>query len=376
MPSCSSAGLGPVSGLRWTSGVAVETVDAPLRRAAEPHAERLSAFGRLTDRPVVVGGSPRSGTTLLRTMLHCHPELAVPRETRFVIEAWDRRRRFGDLREEANRARLGRWIFKRKRTRADRFGLDPDAAIERLKAAPPTLGSLLATCFVMYAEKEGKPRWGDKRPKYAARMTAVWDLFPSAQFVHVVRDPRACVASMRKLGWYEGNIAPAVELWERSLNTVNAWRGKLAADQLLELRYEDLIAEPEATLVRVVDFAHMAGSSEALEQMLEYHKHEETRSERYHANVARPLDPSRVSSWSEALEPAEISFVENAVRPLMLQYGYEPAAEAIAPPDELVRSLARCRKRSAAARWKLAWTDRIQKVLTHRRPLAAELRAE
>jgi hypothetical protein len=356
--------------------VVVESVDLAVRRAAEPHAGRLSEFAGQRDRPVIIGGSPRSGTTLLRTMLQCHPELAIPRETRFVIEAWDRRRRFGDLRQSANRRRLARWIFTRENSQAGRLGLDPDEAIERLVAAPPTLGSLLAACFVMYAEKHDKPRWGDKRPKYAARMKAVWRLFPNAHFVNVVRDPRACVASMRKLGWFGGNIAPAVELWERSLKTTNAWRRKLAADQLLEVKYEDLVTDAEATLARVASFSGLTGDEPALKEMLGYHTHKETRSERYHANVARPLDPSRVASWDEALQPPEVAFVEDAVRPLMLQYGYEPVAEALAPPEELVRHLAQCRKRSAAARWKLAWSDGIQQVLTRRRPLAAELRAE
>jgi hypothetical protein len=356
--------------------VAVETVDVPVRRAAGPHDEPLSEFAGQRDRPVIVGGCPRSGTTLLRTMLHCHPELAMPRETRFVIEAWDRRRRFGDLRQDANRRRLARWIFMRENSRASRLGLDAEHAVERLVAAPPTLGSLLATCFVMYAEKNEKPRWGDKRPKYAARMNAVWNLFPNTHFVNVVRDPRACVASMRKLGWYDGSIAPAVELWERSLNTTNAWRQKLAADQLLEVKYEELIADPEPTLARVAAFSGLTAGEGALKEMLDYHKRKETRSERYHANVARPLDPSRVSSWSEALQPAEVAFVEKATGALMLQYGYDPVADDRAAPEELVRHLERCRKRSAAARWKLAWSDRVQRMLTYRRPLAAQLRAE
>ncbi len=212
-----------------------------------PHGEALSKFAPQLDRPVVIGGCPRSGTTLLRTMLHCHPEIAIPRETRFVLESWLQRTKFGDLEDVANRRRLASWIFERKESQANRLGLDEEEAIERLVAAPPTLGSLLATCFVMYAERNGKPRWGDKRPMYATRLSAIWDLFPNAQFIHVVRDPRACVASVRKLGWYNGKVAPALELWERSIHTVNAWRPKLSADQLLEVKYEDLVTAPEAT---------------------------------------------------------------------------------------------------------------------------------
>jgi hypothetical protein len=338
-------------------------------------AEALSRFAGQPDRPVIIGGCPRSGTTLLRTMLHCHPELAIPRETRFVVEAWQRRRKFGDLREAANRRRLAHWIFKREKTDANRLGLDSEEAIERLVAAPPTLGSMLAMCFVMFAEKQHKPRWGDKRPMYAARMTAIWDLFPNAQFLHVVRDPRACIASLRKLGWYDGHIAPMAELWERSLNAVDPWRRKLAPDQLLDVKYEDLVLEPEATVRRVAAFAGLAADEVAVEQMLRYHEFEETRSLRYHSNLSRPIDPSRIWGWKEALETPEIAFIEEATRPLMQRWGYEAVADGVHAPPELLRDFERRRRRQTAAHWKRAWKDQVQKLVTHRQPLAAELPA-
>jgi hypothetical protein len=338
-----------------------------------PHGEALSKFAPQLDRPVIIGGCPRSGTTLLRTMLHCHPEVAIPRETRFVLESWLQRTKFGDLEEAANRHRLATWIFKRKESQANRLGLDEEEAIERLVAAPPTLGSLLATCFLMYAERNGKPRWGDKRPMYAARLSAVFDLFPHAQFIHVVRDPRACIASMRKLGWYNGKIAPALELWERSIHTVNAWRPKLSADQLLEVKYEDLVTAPEATLTRVATFAGLAADDDALRQMLRYHEFEETRSERYHANLSRPLDPTRLSGWTETLTDAEIAFAEEAAGPLMRQWAYEPSANGVAAPPELLRVFKSRRRRYAVAELKLAGKDRVKKLVTHRKPLAAAL---
>lgn len=335
--------------------------------------DMLSEFAGEGGRPIIIGGCPRSGTTLLRTMLHCHPEVAIPRETRFVLEAWLRRRRFGDLRREDNRRRLAGWVFKRDKSQANRLGLDADEAIERLVAAPPTLGSMLATCFVMFAERLGRPRWGDKRPMYAARMAAIWDLFPDAQFIHVVRDPRACVVSLRKLGWYDGQIAPAAELWERSIIAVNSWRPKLGADQLLEVRYEDLVTEPRETLTRVAAFATLAADDDALERMLSYHELEERRSQRYHSNLSRPLDPTRLLAWNDDLEKPEIAFIEEAARPLMRQWGYETVADGVAAPADLLRAFHERRRRHAAARRKLAWLDRVQKLVLHRQPLAAEL---
>ena len=345
-----------------------------LREARVPRESRSAFFGR-PGRPVVVGGCPRSGTTLVRAMLNSHPELAMPRETRFVIEAWLRRKEFGDFRLLANRESLARWIFEDKKTHHRKLGLDSEAAVERLKAAPPTLGSLLGMCFVMYAEKHGKARWGDKRPMYAAQMQVVWDLFPEAQFINVIRDPRACVASMRRLGWYRGHVAPAAELWERSIKTVNAWRGRLAHDHVIDVRYEELVTDPETSAARMAAFLGLASDEAAIEQMLNYHERKERRSARYHANLSRPPDPALVSAWTDSLKPAQVAFVEHVLGPLMERYGYECVAPGVAPPAKLLRAFRHRRRRQAAARRKLALRDRFMRSVTYRHPLAAELPA-
>jgi hypothetical protein len=330
--------------------------------------ERAQVMSR---RPVFIGGCPRSGTTLLRTMLNAHLEHAIPRETRFVLEAWRRRTLFGDLRKEANRRRLARWIFLGEKTQARRLGVDPEEAIARLTGAPPTLGSLLAECFVMFAEREGKPRWGDKRPLYALRIAAIFDLFPNAQFIHVVRDPRACVASARKLGWYEGDIVPSVQYWEATQHAVDAMRTRLGAKRLTDVRYEDLVREPEDTLRGVTGFLHSAADDDAIAAMLSYYDADEQLSRRVHPNLKRPLDTSRVSGWKESLSPDEIALIEAATTPLIDRWGYERTVGEAAPPAALAKRLRARRRKRGLARRQLAWLDRFQTHVTHRHPLGA-----
>jgi len=335
--------------------------------------ENLSRFAASPTRPVIIGGCPRSGTTLLRSMLHAHPEHAVPaRETRFVLESWARRTRFGDQRKQRNRRRLARWIFLGKERHAERLGLDPEEAMGRLIGAPPTLGSLLAECFAMFAEQHGKPRWGDKRPLYAVWIATIFALFPSAQFIHVVRDPRACAASLRRLKWYGGDIVPSLEYWEASLLAVDAMRPELAADQLLEVRYEDLVLEPAEALARVAGFLGSAADEDTVDQMLRYHELGEKRRGPYHRNLKRPLDASRVSGWSESLSKPEIAFIEEATLPLMDRWDYEPSSEGTPSPSELFDRLRVRRRQRARARKRLIWLDRLQTYVTDRHPIAAQ----
>lgn len=303
-------------------------------------------------------------------MLNNHPELAMPRESRFLVEVWERRAMFGDMSEEANRRKLAKWIFEGKHTRPGRFEVDRKEAIERLVAAPPTLGSLVGTPFSLYAERHGKPRWGDKRPHYAQRIPAIFAMFPDAQFINVVRDPRGAVASIRRLGWFGGDIALAAELWGRAIDAVDAQRAGMADDQILDIRYEDLVARPQATLERVTRFLGL--SVDGVADMLSDRDGTDVPENRYHWRVSQPITEVAVRSWEEALSHQEIAFVERVSGPAMRQYGYERVSAGTDAPRELRRRFARrrvgttlSRARQAARECKLTWT--------YRYPVAARL---
>jgi hypothetical protein len=320
---------------------------------------------------VIVGGCPRSGTTMLRTMLNSHPGLAMPHETQFVVRAWERRGTFGDLSEPANRRRLGRWVVDRRKARTHRLGIDPEELVAGMEAAPPTLGSVLGTCFVLYAEHNGKVRWGDKRPSYAQHLDAVFALFPDAQFVNVVRDPRATAASVRRIGWYKGDVGGGAALWERAIRAVDKWRPRLAPDQLYEVQYEALVAEPRETLEQLAVFLGLA--PDGIDEMLRFYEKSDIPSDaKFHPRVSTPLTTEPVRSWENELAPGEVAFIEHVLAPYMRRYGYEPSAARVPVPEELVRSFKAQRRRKALRRAR----ERLGQAklrLTYRQPVAARL---
>src|SRR5260221_5251878 len=103
-----------------------------------------------SDRPIFVVGCPRSGTTMLQLMLHSHPRIAIPPETRFVVTAYERRLDFGDLEDPANRRALAQWIVGRHETKFHDLGLDPELVTKAIVAGPPTLGAALCAVFQAY----------------------------------------------------------------------------------------------------------------------------------------------------------------------------------------------------------------------------------
>ena len=207
-----------------------------------------------SDRPIFIIGCPRSGTTLLQLMLHSHPRIAVAPETRFVIPAYFHRKVYGDMREPENRRRLAQWIATGKGTKFHELGLDRDEFVEAAVHAPGSLGSVIGTAFAEYARRFGKPRWGDKRPSYFQHVGTLRRMFPDAQFIHLIRDGRDCVASLKEMPWYRGNVYTAVANWAEAIDFGRRHAAELPKDAYFELRYEDLTADPEGALRALCTF--------------------------------------------------------------------------------------------------------------------------
>ncbi|MDH2423870.1 sulfotransferase [Sphaerisporangium sp. TRM90804] len=274
------------------------------------------------DRPIFVIGCPRSGTTMLQLMLHSHERIAVPPETRFLLQAYYHRRVHGDMRDADNRRRLAEWIVTDKTTKFRELGLDRKAYVRKVVEGPGSLGSVTGEAFRAYAERFGKPRWGDKRPSYFKHVGLLLRLFPDAQFVHLVRDGRDCVASLKEMPWYTHDVFHAIANWAEAIDHGRRYAAALPADSYHEMRYERLTADPEGELGKLCAFLGeeydpaMCEPRRMATTAVPAHKV-------WHSNTHNEITPARVGSWADRLEPWEISLCETVLGRRLRAYGYE-----------------------------------------------------
>ncbi|MBE1533514.1 sulfotransferase family protein [Actinomadura algeriensis] len=276
------------------------------------------------ERPIFVIGCPRSGTTMLQLMLHSHRRIAVAPETKFVLPGYTQRCEFGDLADTANRRALAEWITGRTETKFHELGLDAAEIVERIVAAPPTLGSAYGVVFRAYARRFGKPRWGDKRPSYARHTGTLLRMFPDAQFVHLIRDGRDCIASLQEMPWYTRDINHAISAWREAIDQGRRLASRLGRDRYYELQYERLVADPGDELVRLCAFLGedfdpaMTAPQSLARRTVPLRK-------RWHGRTHDAVDSSQVGSWAQRLDPWQISLAEAAFGDRLAEYGYEPS---------------------------------------------------
>jgi hypothetical protein len=294
---------------------------------------------------------------MLQLMLHSHPKIAIPAETRFMVTAYEHRRDFGDLEDPANRRALAQWIVGRPETKFCDLGLDPELVTEEIVAGPPALGSALGTVFQAYARRFGKPRWGDKRPSYMQHLDSLLRLFPDAQVVHLIRDGRDCVASLKEVSWYKRDVFHAAATWTQTIDLGRRAAVRLGPHSYHQLQYEHLVDDPGAELRRLCAFLgedydpRMTQPQRIAGTVIPPQK-------RWHRNTRTVVNSGRVGSWSDRLEPWEIALAETVMGRRLSEYGYELTGAPRAPAAHLAR-YARvnterrllARKRAARDRW-------------------------
>ncbi|HWS37779.1 MAG TPA: sulfotransferase [Actinoplanes sp.] len=275
-----------------------------------------------SDRPIFVVGCPRSGTTMLQLMLHAHPRIALPPETRFLLAGYQKRAEFGDLTEAANREDLARYIVTS--AQFEDLGLDPEAATEAIVAGPPTLGSAFGVVFRMYSERFGKPRWGDKRPLYLRHLHTILRLFPDAQIINIMRDGRDCVASLKETPWKPSEFDTLIDYWAKSADASLMAARRLPKDVYHQVRYEDLVADPEPHLRRMCEFleedydpAMSTPNKLASVAVPEY--------KTWHTLTHQAPTTERIQSWRTRLTEEELRKCELAFGDQLTKFGYQPS---------------------------------------------------
>lgn len=322
-------------------------------------------------RPIFVVGCPRSGTTMLQLMLHAHPRIAIPPETRFVLEGYRRRKEFGDLRLPEHRRALARWILHTKTTRAYDLGLDADAVEAEIVAGPPTLGSALGIVFRAYARRFGKPRWGDKRPAYVDNLDLILTLFPDAQIITIIRDGRDCVASLKEMPWHHAGIYESMSIWARAVDRAREAGRALGPDSYHELSYERLVRDPEPDLRALCDFLGepfdpaMTEPASVAEVAVPADK-------TWHERTRKAVSDDRVESWRTRLTAEEIALCETILGPRLIACGYELSGSRRAGMPAARLRYAAVAGRHAAGRARRAAVNGVDRIAGRAR-LAADL---
>lgn len=261
---------------------------------------------------LLVGGTPRSGTTLTRNLLDSHPRLSLPDESYFMVQVWRTlglRRAASDM-PEAWRMISGHRSFHN-------WGLDLAVLADVVdRHAVRSYPELLKALFAAFAEMRGTTWSGDKTTTNARSFDLLSAWFPSATMVHVLRDPREVAMSLVLQHWHRGGLASAADQWRGHVSAARDF-ARRQPGRFHELRYEDLVADPAAAMRRLCEAASLRFEPE----MLDHTRSDNLLRDRHHDRARQPVQPSP-RRWQDELSPDDLAVIELVAGRLMDEVGY------------------------------------------------------
>jgi putative flippase GtrA len=196
------------------------------------------------------------------------------------------------------------------------------ALADRIADAARNYAELVRGLFAAYARSQGAEMAGDKSAFFnhmpLERMDAA--VSGQARFIHVIRDGRDVCLSWLKIKVGPRTLAQATRAWARHVAGKRAW-GALHPDHYHELRYEDLLTEPEKTLRTVCGFAGIPYS----DALLGFHAAPYARdiaNSTTHGRLSQPLDPGNRGKWRAGMTAEEVAAFEAIAGSVLADCGY------------------------------------------------------
>ncbi len=257
---------------------------------------RRSGFGDDSELPLFIVGMPRSGTTLVEQILAAHPDVHAAGELMDISEL------AGGLRRRLNAS------------------LDYPGCVEALDGA----GSRqLAQTYLdgLRRRDPAASRITDKMPGNYLYLGLIALLLPRARVVHCRRHPLDVALSVyftdfragHHYGYRLEHIAAQLRQFERLMDH---WRQTIPS-AMVEIRYENLVAEAEAQIRALLDFAGLEWDPRCLEfQQVQRPVHTASAWQ-----VRQPLYARSVGRWRRYRE--HLGGLEEALGPLAERAGYE-----------------------------------------------------
>ena len=294
----------------------VEPQAPTLSMARPPVAEQgIPREGASRPSPFFIVGSARSGTTLLSMLLSRHPRIEVLAETNFYPIFQPLRACYEPLSDPRSLARFADEVAGLARHIVP-FPLGAKEILARVEQ--PTFPGVFKAWLDAYAGHYGKERSGEKTPQHCRYVETIERDFPGASILIVVRDPRdSAYSGLRSFG---RSLCSMAADWNAVIPAVQTARGRRHL-----VRYEELVAAPEAALRGICDQLGEAWDAAMLdpERTSPFFRG----SHRGHERLKERVDVQSIGRF-RALEESRIAWIERECAEGMRLLGYEPVASA------------------------------------------------
>lgn len=286
----------------------------------------------LSHKPIFILGNPRSGTSLLRLMLHSHSHISIPPESHFFLWLEDKYKNW-------NINRLEDYINDLyASTKLETWNINyEDLFVFLKKQSISSYGHLTSLVYYFYSVQEGFSTanyWGDKNSLWIDKLPVIKKHFPDAFYIHIVRDGRDVACSYRSLNkkTFRSKYAPKLpndideiaKSWQRNVEAVDSFFVEQIDEvNKITILYEDLIQSPRQTLSHVLNKLSLQVEKEQLNYYLKKGREiEPTSFLEWKEKLQQPLDIKNIGKYRKELSLQEVDAFNLLAKNALLKYNY------------------------------------------------------
>jgi hypothetical protein len=277
-----------------------------------------------TIQPVLIIGTQRSGSNLLRLMLNQLPEIEAPHPPHILQVFFPLLAANGNLEEGNNFKMLVEDVIRYVEVNPVpwiKMNFNRDEILQRCQRK--SLVELFKVINQVKAELKGADYWCCKSMGNVYFIPAIEQAGLKPYYIYLLRDGRDVAASFKKTIVGEKHIYFIARNWTMEQELAISMTEKYAKERTEMLRYEEFIANPKKALLPVLNMLGLQWSDTILEYYLsEEAKHTAASGEMWR-NVVKPVDPTNMKHYSEKLSKEEILIFEKVAGSMLQQLGYK-----------------------------------------------------
>ncbi|NEQ65711.1 MAG: sulfotransferase [Symploca sp. SIO2D2] len=291
----------------------------------------------ISNSPIFIVGTSRSGTTLLRNILNQHSDVwIVERETNYFADLRVQMAGFEQQPLSPEKAKLCQDYFLALTHKWYGGGGDPEKgwmSRTELQTLAESVGVGADSYFEAFcqlcAQRHHKTKWGEKTPKHVFQISEILTRYPQAKIVCMLRHPGGVIASFRdkwkRLNPGSGqlraknsyNLLISSMIWRGNFKAALEARQKFGEDRIYIQRFEDLLTDPESAIKALTSWL----SLDYQPLMVEVSSSNSSYLDQF---GKAGLSKKPIHLWREKLSDAEISATQYFCGFLLKEAGYEP----------------------------------------------------
>lgn len=279
-------------------------------------------------------GRPRTGSTLLRTLFDAHPQVIIPQEWPMLlllhlqfgkVKYWDKSKLEEFYTALFQPLRISYWSI------TNWPGIDLESLHSHILACEgeQTLETLLKVVYFHYNsffDKQEIVLFGDKNPAISNHPELIAGIFPTARFIHLVRDYRDNLVSLLQVDFEMPNVTLLTYRWRYSFNVIEQ-SAALHPERFLRIRYEDFVRRPEPEFSRICQFLDIPFDPEIFNFHSRKAEIETTLPpeivKRYFSSLMQPIDGSKVGVYKQKLSARQIRIADLVAGKTAEKAGYQ-----------------------------------------------------